>query len=342
MIRRLPGDKLPADHARPQSTAKGFAMQTHDGRGNWRKTLVGSGFALAAAGLLLAASAFWSGGAMTTYAVPPPPTATATPGTATIALHNSTAEAGTDCPDTVNDYWHFVLAPNDGTYKFVSLHLNVGGTFFDFSVPGTGVVLNGGQYDNIFVQVPNGHTLAELSTTGSYATYTGVGTPTNFNLSHLCDGSDPTATPTNTPTRTPTATNTATATNTVTGTPPTNTPTNTATNPPTVTNTPTATSTPPTATPTATDTPISFVLITPTTPPTSTPVPPTPFTAQVQGVQVQPTQIAQVGGAVSSLPRSGEGGQAARNTSVLIAGVLLALIGGATLGLGLRPGASKR
>ena len=41
----------------------------------------------------------------------------------TIALHNNTAEAGTDCPAGGAAYWHFVFAPNDDSASFTSITL---------------------------------------------------------------------------------------------------------------------------------------------------------------------------------------------------------------------------
>ena len=40
-----------------------------------------------------------------------------------IALHNNTAAAGTDCPAGGAAYWHFVLAPNNGSASFTSITL---------------------------------------------------------------------------------------------------------------------------------------------------------------------------------------------------------------------------
>ena len=270
---------------------KNPANSSHSGR-----ILPGIAFALTLAGLMLVGMSLTSGS----------PAAHAD---GNILLHNSTADATTDCPDTVNAYWHFVLAPNDGSFAFVTLHLNIGGSVMDFS--GSAIIKNGTQSDNIFIEVPSGHTLSELSTTNSSADFSGTGTPNEFNLSSVCTGSAtatatstatatatntsvPTNTPTVTdtpigevvesPTPTSTATNTATATNTPVNT---DTPTATMTNTPVNTDTPTATGTVPTATntplntdtptatgtvPTATNTPVNTDTPTATgTVPTNTP-----------------------------------------------------------------------
>ena len=44
----------------------------------------------------------------------------------TVALHNSTAEIGTDCPDSTNNWWHFVVAPNNDRYSIDEMTLNLG------------------------------------------------------------------------------------------------------------------------------------------------------------------------------------------------------------------------
>jgi hypothetical protein len=109
--------------------------------------------------------------------------------TTTVALHNNTAEEGTDCPDAINDYWHFVLTPNDGSLTFVTITLQLDGTTKTFPADGP-IIPNGSQQDNVFVQVPAGFALDDLVTAGSSAEADGpVGENTKFNLSHVCDGS---------------------------------------------------------------------------------------------------------------------------------------------------------
>ena len=122
----------------------------------------------------------------------------------TIALHNNTAATETDCPAGGAAYWHFVFAPNDGSAAFVTITLNLGSETVAFS--GSQIVSNGTQTDNVFVAVPAGHSLTDLVTAGSSATYTGA-TPKNFNLSHVCEGTVPP--PTTTTTAAPTTTTTA-------------------------------------------------------------------------------------------------------------------------------------
>lgn len=122
-----------------------------------------------------------------------------------IDLHNNTAGPADDCPAGGAAYWHFVLAPNNGSFAFVTISLNLGeATNATFTMPPGGtIVLNGSQTDNVFVPVPAGKTLTSLVTSGSFATYTGDGTPNQFNLSSVCQGTTPTTAPPTTPTTTP-------------------------------------------------------------------------------------------------------------------------------------------
>ena len=101
-----------------------------------------------------------------------------------VPLHNDTAGNGTDCPSGGGAYWHFVIAPNSG-YHFAAIHLNVGGTMYHFS--GGQIIPNSGD-DNVFIAVPSGKTLGQLTVSGSSADITPVGGNPKFNLSHLCQG----------------------------------------------------------------------------------------------------------------------------------------------------------
>jgi len=115
----------------------------------------------------------------------------ADPATQNIALNNATAEKGTDCPDTLNDYWHFVIAPNN-SFEFVAIHLNISGLgVVNFS--GGQIIPNGGQHDNVFIAVPAGKSLTDLIKAGSSADVTPAAPePNKFNLSHTCDGNSTT------------------------------------------------------------------------------------------------------------------------------------------------------
>ena len=119
--------------------------------------------------------------------------ASADPPTQNVALNNSTAPAGTDCPaDTLHDYWHFVIAPNTG-FAFFTIHLNISGLgLVNFS--GGQIIPNGGQQDNVFIAVPAGKSLTDLSQAGSSADITPPQpAPRQFNLSHTCHGNTDTS-----------------------------------------------------------------------------------------------------------------------------------------------------
>ena len=109
------------------------------------------------------------------------------PVTQNVPLHNNTSES-IDCPkdaDPTTSYWHFIIAPNNGTYSFVTITLNVDGTTFVFS--GSQIIPNGTQTDNVFVAVPAGYTVTDLQTSGSSADMTpATPAPSNFVLSGTC------------------------------------------------------------------------------------------------------------------------------------------------------------
>lgn len=121
-----------------------------------------------------------------------------------ITLHNPGLDPsdeqniGDDCPNTTGDYWHFILSPNQGR-AFVSIHLVLNGVGFDF--PGDGPIIpnNGPQWDNVFVELPDGFEFTDLDS-GS-ATYTGDPV-NNFNISHFCIGDGDDGTETTDPTET--------------------------------------------------------------------------------------------------------------------------------------------
>jgi len=110
------------------------------------------------------------------------------PVTATVALHNSTAEIGSDCPDSTNKWWHFVVAPNNDRYSIDEMTLNLGTS--TFVATGGDIVGNGQQVDNVFVKVPASSSLDALTTAGSSAEVTGPDSNARLMLSHLCVGTD--------------------------------------------------------------------------------------------------------------------------------------------------------
>ncbi len=127
------------------------------------------------------------GGVMSLGSLVVGPGSVSASGSQQVELNNSTANTGKDCPNNVDDYWHFVIAPNNGSYSITSITLKIGSSTTTFS--GGGIIKNGGQSDNVFVKVPAGKSLSDLKASNSYATVTGSSNKDpKFNLSHLCDG----------------------------------------------------------------------------------------------------------------------------------------------------------
>ena len=108
-------------------------------------------------------------------------------GPAPVQLHNDRAEVKNDCPSD-DAWWHFVLAPNNGQYEFTSMNLNIGGTAT--LVAGDDIVTNGGQTDNVFVAVPAGADLNDLTAAGSSAMVAPYSMNVKFVLSHVCEGGE--------------------------------------------------------------------------------------------------------------------------------------------------------
>ena len=108
-------------------------------------------------------------------------------GPAPVDLHNDEAETKNDCPSD-DAWWHFVLAPNNGQYAFTSMNLNIGGS--TTLISGADIVANGGQTDNVFVAVPEGASLDDLSAAGSSAMVDPYSPKVTFVLSHVCEGDE--------------------------------------------------------------------------------------------------------------------------------------------------------
>ena len=108
-------------------------------------------------------------------------------GPAPVQLHNDRAEVKDDCPSD-DAWWHFVLAPNNGQYEFSSMNLNIGGSAT--LVAGDDIVTNGGQTDNVFVAVPAGADLNDLTAAGSSAMVAPYSMNVKFVLSHVCEGGE--------------------------------------------------------------------------------------------------------------------------------------------------------
>ena len=77
--------------------------------------------------------------------------------TQNVPLNNNTAPAG-ECPanaDPSKTYFHFIIAPDNGTFTIETITLNLGsGGPFVFT--GAQIIPNGSQTDNVFVAVPAG------------------------------------------------------------------------------------------------------------------------------------------------------------------------------------------
>jgi hypothetical protein len=128
----------------------------------------------------------------TTTTVPSTTTTTTTttttiPDDPRIPLNNDTAPEDSDCPATGGPYWHFILAPSNGSASFTSITLNLNGTLVSFGLDR--IIRNGIQSDNVFVAVPAGSTISDIRLDGSFATYTGTA-PKKFTLSHLCSAAN--------------------------------------------------------------------------------------------------------------------------------------------------------
>ncbi len=106
-------------------------------------------------------------------------------GPAPVSLHNDQAEANNDCPSDAA-WWHFVVTPNNGQYDIISMNLNIGGS--STLISRDDIVTNGTQTDNVFVAVPAGASLSDLTAAGSSAMVAPFSTKVKFVLSHVCEG----------------------------------------------------------------------------------------------------------------------------------------------------------
>lgn len=106
-------------------------------------------------------------------------------GPAPVNLHNDQAEVNNDCPSDAA-WWHFVVTPNNGQYDITSMNLNIEGSLT--LITRDDIVTNGGQTDNVFVAVPAGASLSDLTAAGSSAMVAPFSTKVKFVLSHVCEG----------------------------------------------------------------------------------------------------------------------------------------------------------
>ena len=255
-----------------------------------------------------------------------------------LPLHNVDAgSSSAGCPDTVNDYWHFVITPNNGKYAFVTINLDIGGSMQSFS--GSAIVPNGGQHDNVFVEVPADASYSELN--DGDADITPSGDYQKFVLSHVCHGTGytTTTTPTTTPTSVPceddpycNETTTTVPEETTTTTVPEETTTTTVPEETTTTSIPEETTT---TVPEATTTTTDATTTTTTTTASSIPDEPTTTVQSSSGPTTSlaaypPIRVEAAGTpttVVAQLPRTGSDG----TKSFAVVGALLVLLGGALL-----------
>lgn len=197
-----------------------------------------------------------------------------------VPLHNTDAptEGGSNCPNAVDDFWHFIATPGSTNFAFESITIVAGDPATAYTFSGGDIIVNNNA-NNVFVKVPTGVDPYSIQLSGSYALISPATPEASFVLSHYCDG---TATTTTTSTTTTSSSTTSSTTSTTTTTLP---PTTTTTDAGTTTTTdggatttsvnPTTTSTTPLTNPTTSSSvaqlpPATTTSTTPLTDPTTT------------------------------------------------------------------------
>jgi LPXTG-motif cell wall-anchored protein len=207
-----------------------------------------------------------------------------------VPLHNIDAptESGSNCPNAVDDFWHFVATPGSANFVFESITIVAGDppTAYEFS--GAAIIVNN-HSDNVFVKVPAGVDPYSIQLAGSFAVLSPATPAAQFVLSHYCDGTTTGSTTTTTTTSSTTSTTTSTTTTTM--------PTTTTTTDGGTTTTAADTTTSTTASTDSTTTsssvaqappvgPTSTLLVTPTTGAGSPPAPALPETGADTTTQI--------------------------------------------------------
>ena len=258
------------------------------------------------------------------------------PVTGVAALDNDQAETKEDCPPE-GDWWHFVLTPNSGDYRFVSMVLNLGSTAITVLLED--MVLNSGQFDNVFVAVPGGFQITDLAKAGSTAVFEPNSERIKFVLSHVCEGPPTTTTSTTSTSSTSTTSTTSTSTTSTTSTSSTSSTSTTSTSTTTPTSS-TSTTNPAISTSSTTSTSTSTSAPTSTSSTSTTASPPIVI---VPAVPIRPAEVTTTPPSTTSAPTTTEEavilpaeipsdstlpstGSSTRTTSVL--GLLLLAIGG--------------
>jgi LPXTG-motif cell wall-anchored protein len=243
--------------------------------------------------------------------------------TQTVPLHNASAGPG-PCPDSVNSYWHFVTAPNNASFSFVSITLDLNGTSFTFS--GSQIIPNGIQTDNVFVAVPTGHAITDIVQATSFANISPDTGDVSFVLSHVCAGTGSTTTTTTSTTEPESTTTTST-------TEPESTTTTTSTTEPETTTTtttlaPTTTLALGDASPTTTTTTTTTTTLAASAGPTTTTTT-TTTTLAIASAGATTTLVSAAGPdpAIAELPRTGSGSSG----PLVLLGAVLVLLGGVML-----------
>ncbi len=239
--------------------------------------------------------------------------------TQTVPLHNDIADPDSDCPSEPGAYWHFIIAPNNNTFEFVEITLNVGGTIL--TVSGSAIIPNGSQLDNVFVRVPAGADHGDLTTAGSFALIAPDTRSVRFVLSHLCTvGSTVTTTAPSTTTSTTSTSTTSTTSPSTSTTAPANTSTTSTTTTPASTST-TSTSPSTSTTTSTTSAPVSTTSTTVAAVTTTT-------TGSSGGAVTTTTQLSDgSGGTTTSTVASGAG--ATTSTVAAAAGTTTSVASGA-------------
>jgi LPXTG-motif cell wall-anchored protein len=132
-----------------------------------------------------------------------------------VPLHNTNAptEGGSNCPNAVDDFWHFVAVPGSTDFAFESITIVAGNPPTAYTFSGSDIIVNNNS-NNVFVKVPAGVDPYSIQLAGSFAVISPATPEAQFNLSHYCDGSTTSTTTTTTTSSTSTTSSTTSTTTT--------------------------------------------------------------------------------------------------------------------------------
>jgi hypothetical protein len=225
-----------------------------------------------------------------------------------VPLHNIDAptESGSNCPNAVDDFWHFIATPGAANFVFESITIVAGDPPTEYTFTGADIIVNNGT-NNVFVMVPAGVDPFSIQLEGSFALISPNTPEATFVLSHYCDGTVTTTTTTTSTTSTTTSTSTTTTTMPTTTTTSTVADTTTTTAAATTT-TEAATTTTEAATTTSSSVaqggPTTTLLVTPTTGAASPPAPVLPATGSDSAGRVAVAAAAVLGAGVAIVAAS--------------------------------------